>query len=46
LPQNRVAKKLEALVVGETAVLVCERTVRQRLLKQRGVNSNAENGVE
>jgi hypothetical protein len=32
--------------VGETAVLVGERAVRQRLLKQRGVNGNAEYGVE
>jgi hypothetical protein len=35
--EHRVAEELEALVVGDAAVLVRERTVRQGMLKEPGI---------
>ncbi len=38
LPENRVAEELEALVVGDRAVLVGVRPVGQRQLEKLGIN--------
>ena len=42
LPQNRVAEKLEALVVGDATVLVRERAVRQGEFEKLLANVDAE----